>query len=155
MKPFARPTSTAAVMDPDGPPPETAASRTEIGAVLRAYEAALNAADVDAIVSVFADDGVFMPQYGVAAVGTEAVRAAYRGVFSIMAFETRLQVEEIVPVSPDWAFARTTSAGAVTFQANGRILPDANHELFVFQKTAEGAWKIARYCFSTTNPPRQ
>ena len=25
-------------------------------------------------------------------------------------------------------------------------------ELFVFQKV-DGAWKIARYCFSTTNPP--
>jgi len=25
-------------------------------------------------------------------------------------------------------------------------------ELFVFQKI-DGAWKIARYCFCTTNPP--
>jgi hypothetical protein len=28
-----------------------------------------------------------------------------------------------------------------------------NQELFVFQKI-DDAWKIARYCFSTTNPPR-
>jgi len=31
--------------------------------------------------------------------------------------------------------------------------PEANQELFVFQKV-DSDWKIARYCFSTTNPPR-
>ena len=30
---------------------------------------------------------------------------------------------------------------------------EANQELFLFQKIG-GAWKIARYCFCTTNPPR-
>jgi len=30
--------------------------------------------------------------------------------------------------------------------------PEANQELCVFQKV-RGDWKIARYCFSTTNPP--
>lgn len=29
--------------------------------------------------------------------------------------------------------------------------PEANQELFVFQRTG-GDWKIARYCFSTINP---
>jgi len=54
---------------------------------------------------------------------------------------------------PDWAFARTNPAGFARVNATRRGGPEANQELFVFQKI-DGAWKIARYCFSTTNPPR-
>jgi hypothetical protein len=31
----------------------------------------------------------------------------------------------------------------------------ANQELFIFRKVTDGSWKIARYSFSTTNPPLQ
>jgi hypothetical protein len=41
----------------------------------------------------------------------------------------------------------------VTVLATGQSGPEANQELFVMQRV-EGAWKIARYAFSTTNPPR-
>jgi hypothetical protein len=41
----------------------------------------------------------------------------------------------------------------VKVTATGQSSPEANQELFVFQKVAND-WKIARYCFSTTNPPR-
>ena len=30
---------------------------------------------------------------------------------------------------------------------------EANQMLFVFRKIGGTEWKIARYCFSTTNPP--
>jgi ketosteroid isomerase-like protein len=63
------------------------------------------------------------------------------------------KVAEVVQVAPDWAFARTNSAGTVKVHATGTCSPEANQELFVFQKIG-GGWKIARYCFSTTNPPR-
>jgi hypothetical protein len=35
--------------------------------------------------------------------------------------------------------------------ATGESVAEGNQELFISQKIA-GAWKIARYCFSTTNP---
>jgi hypothetical protein len=41
----------------------------------------------------------------------------------------------------------------VKVHATGESSPESNQELFIFQKLG-GAWKIARYCFSTTNPPR-
>ncbi|MCU1293898.1 MAG: Ketosteroid isomerase, partial [Bryobacterales bacterium] len=50
-------------------------------------------------------------------------------------------------------FARTNSAGTATVNATAGSSAEANQELFIFQKI-EDAWKIARYCFSTTNPPR-
>jgi hypothetical protein len=49
--------------------------------------------------------------------------------------------------------ARTNSAGRTKINATGAVSPEANQELFLFQKI-DGAWEIARYCFCTTNPPR-
>jgi len=49
--------------------------------------------------------------------------------------------------------ARTNSAGSVKVNVTGQTSREANQELFLFQKVGN-EWKIARYCFSTTNPPR-
>jgi hypothetical protein len=56
-------------------------------------------------------------------------------------------------MSPEWAFARTNSAGTVLNHASGAVSAEANQELFIFRKDRGGKFKIARYGFSTTNPP--
>lgn len=129
--------------------------RTKIETVLSTYEKALNASDADTVMALYADDGVFMPQHSAPNVGREAIRAAYDGVFQAIKLDIKFTVDEILQVSPKWAFARTQSEGFVTIKATGDKGPEANQELFVFQKQDDGDWKIARYIFSTTNPPRQ
>ena len=131
------------------------ADRTKIEAVLSTYENALNASDASAVMTLYTDDGVFMPQHSAPNVGKEAVRAAYDGVFQAIKLDIEFTVDEVLQVSPDWAFARTRSRGSVTINATGDKGPEANQELFVFQKQDDGNWKIARYIFSTTTPPRQ
>jgi hypothetical protein len=74
-------------------------------------------------------------------------------VFKAIQLSVKFNLAEVVEISPNWAFARTNSAGKVKVHATGQSDPESNQELFVFQKVA-GDWKIARYCFSTTNPPR-
>ncbi|MEM9555697.1 MAG: SgcJ/EcaC family oxidoreductase [Acidobacteriota bacterium] len=130
------------------------ADEAAIREVLSRYESALNASDADAVMQLYTEDGVFMPQHAPSAVGSEAVRQAYDGVFSTIRLSVRFDIAEVEPMSSEWAFARTNSAGTVTFLADGTGGPEANQELFLFRRTASGAWKIARYCFSTTNPPR-
>ena len=122
--------------------------------VLARYESALNASDTDAVMQLYAEDGVFMPQHFPSAVGSDAVRQAYNGVFSTIRLSVRFDIVEVETMSSDWAFARTNSAGTVTILADDTGGPEANQELFLFRKTDAGEWKIARYCFSTTNPPR-
>lgn len=127
-----------------------------VGAItetLRRYETALNASDTDAVMALYVEDGVFMPQHFASAVGAEQVRAAYDGVFGAIRLDIVFDIAEVVPVAGDWAFARTNSAGTVTVLATGGSAPEANQELFVMQRVG-GEWKIARYAFSTTNPPR-
>lgn len=129
-----------------------APAQAEIQDTLQAYETALNASDTDTVITVFTRDGVFMAPNNPSTIGTDAIRAAYTGLFKAIAFETELTVEEITQVAPDWAFVRTSSSGFVTVHAIKQRVPDANHELFVFHKDDDNRWKIARYAFSTTNP---
>ena len=124
-----------------------------VAAVLAEYQDALNQSDTEAVMKLYAPDGVFMPQHFPSSVGAAAVRQAYLGVFSAITLSVEFKVAEVVQIAPLWAMARTNSAGTVKVHATGASGPEANQELFVFEKL-NGAWKIARYCFSTTNPPK-
>ena len=129
--------------------------RTKIETVLSTYEYALTASDVGTIITLYAEDGVFMAQHNAPSVGKEAVRAAYGGVFEAIKLDIGFTVDEILQLSPQWAYARTRSEGFVTVNATGNKGSEANQELFIFHKQDNGEWKIAQYIFSTTNPPRQ
>jgi uncharacterized protein (TIGR02246 family) len=127
--------------------------QTAAGALLLAYERALTASDSEAVLALYAPDGVFMPQHSPSSVGSEAVRKAYDAVFGAIRLSVKFETAEIRLMSPQWAFARTNSAGTVTVLATGATSAEANQELFILQKIGDD-WKIARYCFSTTNPAR-
>ena len=124
-----------------------------VAAVLEEYQDALNQSDTDAVMRLYASDGVFMPQHFPSSVGADAVRKAYVAVFEAITLRVEFKVAEVLQIAPDWAIARTNSAGTAKVNATGDGSPEANQELFVFQKIND-AWKIARYCFSTTNPPK-
>src|SRR6516164_4719345 len=129
------------------------ADEKAIAAVLAKYQDALNESSADAVMKLYASDGVFMPQNSPSSVGADAVRRAYNAVFDAIALNVKFDIAEIRQLAADWAFARTNSAGRVKVNATGESSPEGNQELFVFQKIG-GDWKIARYCFSTTNAPR-
>ena len=124
-----------------------------VAAVLTDYQTALNRSDTEAVMKLYAPDGVFMPQHFPSSTGAAAVRKTYEEIFSAITLKVKFEVAEVHQVAPEWAIARTNSAGTATVNATGEGGPEANQELFVFQKIAD-AWKIARYCFCTTNPPR-
>src|SRR5271155_1287997 len=117
-----------------------------IATLLAKYEDALNRSDTAAVMKLYAPDGVFMPQHFPSSVGADAVRKAYNGVFEAITLKVKFVVAEVHQIAQDWAIARTNSAGTVTVKATGGGGPEANQELFVFQKI-DDAWKIARYCF--------
>ncbi len=127
--------------------------KNQIQSVLKTYERVLNASDVDGIVKLYTQDGVFMAQHNPSAVGIERVEAAYTGAFQAIDLNVRFDIVEVEVIADDWAFARTNSAGKTTINATGNKIPEGNQELFVLKKI-DGDWKIARYSFSTTNPRR-
>ncbi len=125
----------------------------QIEAVLKGYERVLNASDVDGVVKLYTENGVFMAQHNPSAVGIRQVEAAYTAVFQAIDLNVEFDIVEVEVIADDWAFARTNSSGTTTINATGDKLAEGNQELFVLQKI-DGDWKIARYGFSTTNPPR-
>jgi uncharacterized protein (TIGR02246 family) len=125
----------------------------DVIALLAKYNEALNASSTDAVMPLYAEDGVFMPPYSQSAVGSAAVRRAYDTVFKAITLNVTFAIAEVVELGPGWAFARTNSAGTTTDHSTGRKGVEGNQELVIFKKGQDGAWKIARYCFSPTNPP--
>lgn len=122
--------------------------------VLRRYEAALNRADVDAIVSLYAPDAVFMAQHRNPAVGRSRIETAYRKIFEMIRLDIAFEIDEVVVVSPTVAYARTRSGGTTTILANNAQISEGNQELFLLVRDDTNSdWRIGRYIFSTTTPP--
>ena len=130
-----------------------AADKKAVTETLLAYGEALNNSSAKDAVALYAPDGVFMAQNAPTSIGTPALTNAYNFVFNTITLSVKFTVHEVVPFNNEWAFARTSSAGTQKINATGETTNEANQELFVMQKNG-AEWKIARYCFSTTNPPK-
>lgn len=117
-----------------------------IRAVLARYEQLLNASDAESIASLYASDGLFMPQGFPTASGREAVLESYRAIFSNITLSIGFEIDEVVAVG-DMATAITRSAGSVRVNATGDSAPESNREVFVFAQQ-EGTWRIGRYMFN-------
>ena len=128
------------------------ADKAAILKTMSKYEAGLNASSTADVIPLYSEDGVFMPPYHQAAIGTAALRRAYDAVFEAITLKVTFNVVEVVEMAPEWAFVRTTSAGTVTVHPNGVQSAEANQELFILKKGADSVWRIARYSFSSTNP---
>lgn len=124
-----------------------------IRSVMALYSDALNGGSTAAVLPLYADDGIFMPPYSQSAVGKNAVRKAYDSVFEELKFHVKFNIEELVVMAPTWAYVRTNSAGTTEHRSTGGTTAEANQELFIFNKSDDGKWRIARYSFSQTNPP--
>jgi len=128
-----------------------AGQRGGIEGLLKSYERALNASDVEGVVRLYTEDAVLLPPNAPSAVGIDAVRATYTGIFQAIDIDLTFEIAEVKVVSSDWAFLRSTSRGVVTILASGAQIPSSNHELFVLH-TTRGRWKLARYSFSSVLP---
>lgn len=120
---------------------------------LNAYRDALVASDAVGCASLYTPDGVTMAQNFTTQVGFDAIQEWYTNCFQNIALDVEFEIKEAVAISEEYGFARTTSAGTQKVNATGDTSKEANQELFVMQKVG-GEWKIARYCFCTTNPPK-
>lgn len=129
------------------------ADKAAVTAVMSAYEAALNSGKTDAVLPLYTGDGIFMSPYSQSAIGTDAIRCAYDAVFKELKFHVRFNIAELVVMAPNWAYVRTNSAGTTDHHSTGKTTAEANQELFIFKRSDDGKWRIARYSFSPTNPP--
>ena len=124
--------------------------KKQIEKLLLVYQKSLNTSDAKLAQSLYTKDGIFMPTEAPSGIGSEGILKSYEFVFSQIQLSIEFFIEEIV-VEGEMAFAVTSSKGTVKILANGVEAPEANRELFVFEKV-DGEWKIARYMFNKTEP---
>ncbi len=124
--------------------------KKQIEELLNTYQTSLNTSDAKLAQSLYTKDGVFMPTEAPSGIGSEGILKSYEFVFSQIQLNIEFFIEEIV-AEGNMAFAVTSSKGTVKIHANGVEAPEANRELFVFEKV-DGEWKIARYMFNKTEP---
>ncbi|WP_411896086.1 YybH family protein [Winogradskyella sp. A2] len=123
-------------------------AKQEIVNLLMTYKGTLNNSNAKKATSLYTKDGVFMPTGAPSGIGTEGILKSYKFVFSQIQLNIEFFIEEI-QVEGNMAFAVTSSKGTVKILVNGAEAPEANRELFVFEKV-DGEWKIARYMFNKT-----
>ena len=118
--------------------------------LLQTYKKSLNTSDAQLAQSLYAKDGIFMPTEAPSAIGTDNILKSYEFIFTQIQLNIEFYIDEIT-VEGDFAFAVTSSKGTTLIHATGETIPEANRELFVFEKV-NGEWKIARYMFNKTEP---
>lgn len=124
--------------------------KQKIEELLNLYKKSLNTSDAKLAQSLYTKDGVFMPTEAPSGIGSENILKSYEYVFSQIQLNIEFFIEEI-EVEGNMAFAVTSSKGTTLIHTTGDTIPEANRELFVFEKV-NGEWKIARYMFNKTEP---
>ncbi|MBT8234874.1 MAG: nuclear transport factor 2 family protein [Bacteroidia bacterium] len=125
-------------------------AKEQIEALLNIYQKSLNTSDAELAQSLYTADGIFMPTEAPSGIGSEGILKSYEFAFSQIQLIIEFFIEEI-QVEGNMAYAVTSSKGTVKIHANGVEVPEANRELFVFEKI-DGEWKIARYMFNKAEP---
>jgi len=119
--------------------------------VVSRYQDALNAGDVDTILSLYSAKSYSQWNNKTTAETTEKRRQQYSDLFKNEKFVTEFAYDSVV-VNGDMAFVRTHHhpGAAVTVFKDGSKVLDYNREVFVLEKK-NGDWKIVLYTFNT-NP---
>jgi uncharacterized protein (TIGR02246 family) len=105
------------------------------------WMAASKAGDLATVLSLMADDVIFMVP-GQEPFGKEAFKAASQGM-KAMGIDGRSDIRE-VRVLGDWAYLRTYIEVTVTPPDGGKPMRRAGYTLTILRKNAEGQWQLVR-----------
>lgn len=122
----------------------------KIELLIASYEKSLNASDTMAVLKLYGENSIFMPQNSPAQAGKTVITKAYDAVFSSIKLNVTFTIHEL-EVLGDTAWLRTTSIGKITILENNMVINEGNNELFILKKENDH-WKIHQYLFATSNP---
>jgi uncharacterized protein (TIGR02246 family) len=130
----------------------TNSAEGDVRRVILAYEAAVNSANADAVLALYADDAIWMPENIAPLLGKAAIRLRVDSAFAEIALNKRWHVHEVI-VAGAWAIVRATGSGTVTVKASGHEIQESHNELFVLHRDVNREWKIARFIYNSDRPP--
>ena len=101
------------------------------------------AGDVEALLALYADEPVLMPQGQPAVTGKDAIRPLYQAVLNEVTIESESTLME-VEASGDWGYFWSTYKLTATPKAGGETIESEGKSLFIVKRQPDGVWKIAR-----------
>ena len=120
--------------------------KTQIEQIIGKYIEGINQSNAEALLPLFAVDGVLMAAEAPTMKGVEQLGAFFAHGFTMIKLDANIYLDEIA-VSESYAFARTHSQVKITALRTNDVQQDENRELFIFKKD-NGEWKIAQYMFN-------
>ena len=109
--------------------------------------AAVNVADIEKLMSFYADDAVEIPPNKPASIGKEAIRNGIQQYFDEVVYQEDAVVKA-VHVSGDLAFAHVAWSGVATPKAGGESRKGNGNLIMIFKKQADGAWNCIYSIYS-------
>ncbi len=106
--------------------------------------------DADALVALYADKPVLMPQGHPAIVGKSAIRSLYRAVFKEVVIKSKGSVREVRAFG-DWGYFWSTYSLTATPRAGGKAIRSKGKSVFIVKRERRG-WKIARLIDNSDQP---
>lgn len=136
---------------------DVGAKREAIERVIRRFETAHNAGDVEAMLACYGASPVYFPQNSPAQVGPDAIRGYQQRAYQAFTFDEHYDILDL-EVCGSLAWARGYSYGRVWVHGAGEPIsfgkdsgfPGAN-TLWIFHRES-GEWKIHRYIFGADRP---
>jgi uncharacterized protein (TIGR02246 family) len=99
--------------------------------------------DLPRILTLMAEDAVFLTPGNPPMRGREAFAANFRAAFDKMKIESTGEVEE-VQVLADWAYCSSRLSVTMTPREGGAASKRSGYTLTVLRKTPDGAWVLYR-----------
>ena len=130
----------------------------ELRKTLQDHNTAFNAGNLDDLLFSFSPNAIFIAPHSRPAAGEEAIRRAFEEIIAAMAFEVKMEILEIVPTGPDWAWARIETETARMDEGDdgdrgkgrGETVRELSQGMLVLRKgtwrdEAEPRWRIERF----------
>jgi len=108
--------------------------------------------DVNLLVSLFADDALFMPPNDTNVYGTAEIRSWWEDYFTSFKITSQVETEKEITVAGNQAFERTSFTGTITPKKDGAKIVDDIRSLIVWKKQPDGDWKISHFIWNSTKP---
>ena len=112
----------------------------------------IQAADLEKIVSRFAEDAVVMPPNDSTLYGLAEVRAWWEEYFQYFRITSSVQTEREITVANDHMFDRTSASITIVPKESGARIQDDMRGLTIWKRQADGGWKISHQMWNSTKP---
>ncbi len=133
------------------PPVDMEAETAALREAVMAYDEAGSTANAEALVALYAADGVMLPPNGPDVVGHDNIRGFLESFTTLENFQYQASAPTVV-VSADGSMGYSVAALTLSWQADGEVVSEDFRDVHIWSKDPDGEWKLAVDIWNSTEP---